>query len=180
MNSQILLLVSFILTSVSQFSISQGIDTAYFLNSTQPFIVEVEGQAYSSNTHISRVAKSTNGLDSVMIDIYWKDCLPAFNGFVPFDTTLTLDFNTPSTFDLRINSFKDTNTNVSCTLHDSIEFLLYYDMPNGIADMDELELEEKQIVQIVNLMGDETEDESNVLLIYIYSDGTRKKVFRVN
>lgn len=180
MKSKMLLMMSLAFISISQFGIAQTVDTVYFLNSSQPFMVKIEGQAYTSNTYISRVVKSTNGSDSVIIDIYWKHCVPAFNELVPYDTTITLDLNTPSTFDLRINSYKDTNTNTSCALRDSIELLWHYDISNNITNLDNLELGEKQIIKVVNLMGNETEDKSNVLLIYIYSDGTRKKVFRVN
>ena len=39
--------------------------------------------------------------------------------------------------------------------------------------------ENKTLMKIVDLLGRETEDKSNTILIYIYSDGTIKKVFRV-
>jgi hypothetical protein len=38
----------------------------------------------------------------------------------------------------------------------------------------------KSIVRIVDLMGRETDNKSNTLLIYIYSDGTAEKVFRLD
>lgn len=174
-----LLLLSLTFINISQFGIAQDVDTAYFLNSNQPFMVKIKGQAYTSNTHISRVVKSTNSSDSVIIDLYWKHCMPAFNGFVPYDTTITLDLNTPAIFDVRINSYKDTNTNISCALYDSIELLLHYNMPNNVANLDKFELGEKQLIKVVNLIGNETEDEPNKLLIFIYNDGTVEKVFRV-
>ncbi|MCB9335866.1 MAG: hypothetical protein H6586_06940 [Flavobacteriales bacterium] len=37
---------------------------------------------------------------------------------------------------------------------------------------------EKELLKVVDLMGRETEDKPNTLLIYIYSDGTTEKVFR--
>ena len=37
----------------------------------------------------------------------------------------------------------------------------------------------KFIIRIVDLMGRETDNKSNTLLIYIYSDGTTEKVFRL-
>jgi hypothetical protein len=37
----------------------------------------------------------------------------------------------------------------------------------------------KELIKIVDLTGRETDDKSNTLLIYIYSDGTMEKVFRV-
>ena len=37
----------------------------------------------------------------------------------------------------------------------------------------------KELVMILDYLGRETEDKPNTLLIYIYSDGTKEKVFRV-
>lgn len=47
---------------------------------------------------------------------------------------------------------------------------------NGI---DELFGTDKQLVKITDLMGRETTDKSNTTLIYIYSDGTTDKVYRM-
>lgn len=38
---------------------------------------------------------------------------------------------------------------------------------------------QKSIIRVVDLMGRETDNKSNTLLIYIYSDGTTEKVFRL-
>lgn len=38
---------------------------------------------------------------------------------------------------------------------------------------------EKQLYKIIDLMGKESDDITNTILIYIYDDGTTKKVFRV-
>lgn len=40
-------------------------------------------------------------------------------------------------------------------------------------------LGEKHIIKTLDLMGRETEDQPNTLMIYIYSDGTTEKVYRV-
>jgi hypothetical protein len=45
--------------------------------------------------------------------------------------------------------------------------------------LEELYSGEIELLKIVDLMGRETEDKPNTLLIYIYSDGTAEKVFRV-
>ncbi len=51
---------------------------------------------------------------------------------------------------------------------------------NTSLSMDELiHSDKKKLIQVFDLMGRETEDKPNTLLIYIYSDGTTKKVFRV-
>jgi hypothetical protein len=45
--------------------------------------------------------------------------------------------------------------------------------------LEELFLKDVELIAIVDLMGRETEDKPNTLLIYIFSDGTKKKVFRI-
>ena len=45
--------------------------------------------------------------------------------------------------------------------------------------LEELNSHEIEIFRIVDTMGRETKDKPNTLLIYIYSDGTTEKVFRV-
>lgn len=45
--------------------------------------------------------------------------------------------------------------------------------------IEELIPNDKKLLRIVNLNGEETLDQHNILLIYIYNDGTRKKVFRI-
>ncbi len=49
----------------------------------------------------------------------------------------------------------------------------------GYVGMNELDLNSKKLVRVIDLMGRETEDKPNTVLIYIYSDGTTEKVFRV-
>jgi len=44
--------------------------------------------------------------------------------------------------------------------------------------LEELKAGSVELVKVVDLMGRETEDKPNTLLIYIYSDGTAEKVFR--
>jgi hypothetical protein len=45
--------------------------------------------------------------------------------------------------------------------------------------MNELSKPEKKLIRIVDTMGREVKDQSNTMLIYIYSDGTTEKVFNV-
>lgn len=49
----------------------------------------------------------------------------------------------------------------------------------SLVGTDDLESGAKEIVRIVDLMGRECEDVPNTPLIYIYSDGSTKKVFRM-
>lgn len=48
-----------------------------------------------------------------------------------------------------------------------------------VTGIGELNAGEKTLIRIVDLMGRESEDKTNTLLIYIYSDGTSEKVFKV-
>ena len=45
--------------------------------------------------------------------------------------------------------------------------------------LEELYSKEVELLKVVDSMGRETEDEPNTLLIYIYSDGTTERVFRL-
>lgn len=45
--------------------------------------------------------------------------------------------------------------------------------------IEEVNNQDKTLMKIVDSMGRETEDKPNTLLIFIYSDGTKKKVFRI-
>ncbi len=49
----------------------------------------------------------------------------------------------------------------------------------GNVGLSEFNSSEKKLVRIVDTMGRETEDKPNTLLIYVYSNGTKEKVFRV-
>ena len=44
----------------------------------------------------------------------------------------------------------------------------------------ELQPNEKKLIRIVDIMGRDTEDKPNTVLIYIYNDGNTEKVFRVD
>ncbi len=62
----------------------------------------------------------------------------------------------------------------------TLEDQIYKIYLSGAASINESHMEfEKELIKIVDLMGRETEDKPNTLLIYIYSDGTTEKVFRV-
>lgn len=49
----------------------------------------------------------------------------------------------------------------------------------GYANLSEVKSGEKEIIRITDLMGRECEAQPNVLLIYVYSDGTTEKVFKI-
>jgi hypothetical protein len=51
---------------------------------------------------------------------------------------------------------------------------------NCTTNLEEQSLKPIEVVKIVDLMGREVKDISNTVLIYIYSDGTSEKVFRID
>jgi hypothetical protein len=51
--------------------------------------------------------------------------------------------------------------------------------PTCIWGVEELTSKHAELIKIADQMGRETEDKPNTLLLYIFSDGTTKKVFRV-
>jgi len=46
-------------------------------------------------------------------------------------------------------------------------------------DVEELQQEQKELIMIFDNLGRKSEDKPNELIFYVYSDGTTKKVFRV-
>lgn len=54
-----------------------------------------------------------------------------------------------------------------------------YNTCNSGVGINELSKPEKKLLRIVDTLGREINDKSNSMLIYIYSDGTTEKVFRV-
>lgn len=61
-----------------------------------------------------------------------------------------------------------------CVSSDSLECSFEVNL-----NIEEFNMEEKFVIKIYDTLGRETEDKPNTLLIYIYSDGTSEKVFRV-
>ncbi len=51
---------------------------------------------------------------------------------------------------------------------------------SGTTSIDELSTESKQLVAIIDLMGRKTEFKPNVPLIFIYSDGTRERMMKLD
>lgn len=54
-----------------------------------------------------------------------------------------------------------------------------YNETNPYLSVPELVQSEKELVKIVNLLGQETEYKPNTVMIYIYSDGTSERVFKL-
>lgn len=54
-----------------------------------------------------------------------------------------------------------------------------YNLPNPYLSLTELENPNRELIKIVNLLGQETEYKHNTVLIYIYSDGTSERVMKL-
>jgi Leucine-rich repeat (LRR) protein len=68
------------------------------------------------------------------------------------------------------------------TVGSSIDAQMYFSTACGspcAVGIDELNNSSKQLLKIVDLMGRETTYKPNMMLIYIYSDGTVEKVFKL-
>jgi PKD repeat protein len=85
-------------------------------------------------------------------------------------TTLNYIYNTPGLYSVTLT----TTTDLTCT--DSITYTDYI-LVNDCAGIDELNTNTKELVKIVDPMGRETTPQKNRVLIYMYSDGTIKRVF---
>lgn len=62
---------------------------------------------------------------------------------------------------------------------DSCEIKELYTTQNCIVGIEELTSDKVELLQIVDFMGRETEFKPNTPLIYIYSDGTRKRIIKI-
>lgn len=95
----------------------------------------------------------------VFIDTINLGVKPAGNYQVVFNA-----YNSSSLTDCIPMSFNSTNTSFSI----------------GFMGTEEIVVEQKRIVQILDVTGKPAFDKPNILLIYQYSDGTREKVFRLD
>lgn len=77
-------------------------------------------------------------------------------------------------FDGKMDEFQIFGKALSQTEIDSL-----YNLPNPYLSITELKHPKKELIKIVNLLGQETEYKPNTVLIYIYSDGTSEKVFTI-
>lgn len=74
---------------------------------------------------------------------------------------------------LTFKCFEDDSLTLYNPSGEDCEYLLTH------LSLNELTPSPKQLVKVVDQMGRETENKPNSLLIYIYSDGTAEKVFRI-
>ena len=71
----------------------------------------------------------------------------------------------------------------ACGWFDQINYGSYHNYMVKLADVSniqEVSFNKKEIIRVLDLMGRETEDTLNTVLIYKYSDGSTEKVFRVD
>lgn len=114
------------------------------------------------------------GLDCALLSVapyeadsyQWLNCDSLYAPFVG-DTTyfFTSEYSGDVALEVTVGNCVDTSY---CQYH------CIYDLK------EEYKLYKKEIVKIVDLTGKETEEKPNTLLIYIFSDGTTEKVFRVD
>lgn len=89
-----------------------------------------------------------------------------------FDTIYT-----PSSTATEIELFCMNDT-VCGIKFDSIYIAQYNGGPNSVEEP-KSGYDDKKLIKIIDLLGRETEDKPNTLLIYIFSNGSKEKVFRV-
>ena len=102
--------------------------------------------------------------DQASASYQWLDCN---DNYSPINGEIN-QFFTPSitgnyAVEITINSCSDTS---SCYIVD-------------YAGIEELNSANKELVKIIDFMGRETEFKSNTPLIFIYSDGTRERVMKI-
>lgn len=86
--------------------------------------------------------------------------------------------NSPIDFMAKVRIELDSAGNLYVTDLYDLHILKISNWPSWVG-VEEHAKEPKELIKTVDLIGRETEDKPNTVLIYIYSDGTTEKVFRV-
>lgn len=147
---------------------------------------------YLSDTILYSIVSSTNGCDSIAIlDL----TINSVNTSVTNTNGVTLESNAPvalyqwldcndnfsAIFGANNQSFtpiESGNYAVQITENNCVDTSTCH-LVNSIG-LNELFHNKKHIVKIVDLLGRESDDNPNNILIYIYNDGTTEKVFKVD
>lgn len=80
----------------------------------------------------------------------------------------------------QFHGFFESDCNLLCYAQNSTTYFPVLDQECDYSvGLAEVEPKEKEVISIIDLWGIETKDKPNTFLIYIYSDGTTEKVFRV-
>lgn len=86
--------------------------------------------------------------------------------------------NSPISFNLQVSIEIDTADNLWVAERDNIHVLKVNNWPTWL-EQNELSFnQQKELIGVYDVLGRETEEKPNTVLIYVYSDGTSKKVFR--
>lgn len=124
-----------------------------------------------------------------LAQVYSNNIITDSSGWYSINGSFIADSN--YTFIMLGNFFSDVNTDTIIYPITGPDKLSYYFIDDVCVSTDSLECfntvgikefnynKEKKIIRIVDVLGRETEDKSNILLIFIYSDGTTEKVFRL-
>lgn len=120
----------------------------------------------SQNNHIGGLDCAMVSLAQYTADSYqWLNCDSLF---APFPNNTTAHYIGPST---------SINVALVVSLYGCVDTSDCYYVCTAF--LEELNANKIELMGIVDLMGRDTEDKPNTLQIYIYSDGTTEKVFRV-
>lgn len=161
---------------------SGGIDTC-FANCPPPNLVSFEASAKAfDSTEI--INASTNWIDSVAYLSFFRHeaAIPNNCGYSCWGGNFEFVYKY---IGVRVFSANDT-------LYGWIKTKQYTTVPGDyniviesfacntyVVGLEEISLPQKYLIRTIDLLGRETEDKPNTLLIYQYSDGTFEKVFRL-
>ncbi len=102
--------------------------------------------------------------NQTLADYQWLDCN---DEFAPISEEVNQAYTPPAN-----GNFAVEITLQGCTLTSDCELFIF----SGI---EEFSRDKKELIRIVDLMGRETEFVPNTPLIYIYSDGTRERILKI-
>lgn len=135
-------------------------------------------------THFSALSLSTDTCNYISQNniVGGLDC--SMTSLAPYTADSYQWLNCDNSFELLIGQTTETYTGISSI---NIALVVTY---LGCIDtsecqfvcswgLEDLTSDDVELIKIIDTMGRKTKDKPNVLLIYVYSDGTIKKVFRV-
>lgn len=100
------------------------------------------------------------------------------NGSTPLILMFIPDENNPGASELVYNYTDNLGTITGNISTDLSNLLTTHEF--GLFDLEEINtIPKKEVIKIIDFMGRETKFRSNTPLIYIYSDGTRKRVLEI-
>lgn len=156
------------LSIAANWSFVDSITPGNSLNMPSAGIIEFE---FDSQDNIWAIFQSDHLSDPTHVGYYnrinntWEQVYDAVNSPIDFNYELTLEI--------------DSSDNVWLSNGFNLYVLKINNWPSWLGQNELSFNQQKELIGVYDVLGRETEEKPNTVLIYVYSDGTSKKVFRL-